>query len=409
MLCAVYFFTSRPEAKPRDVQQRVRTVKVVEALRHTAVPQITNYGEVIAVREAEFRAMVAGRLVDISEEFKDGAIITAGAQVAEIDRFEFELATRQAQANLSEAEAKLSELRTDLAAEKNLLQLTIEQITLRQRDRDRSADLVNKGQTSKKALDDANIALNIALEAREQRTQSVARASAKITQQLAAIQRLEAALSQARRNLDDTKLIAPFTGFVTDTKAALGKRLAVGESVGRLISSENLQVRFQLNNDDYARLIAQGKNDGLIGREVAIIWRLGAEEFSYQARIERRAAEIDPSSGGVTVYAGIENAGAASVAGDTLRPGAFVEVSFSDISYPNVLALPQEAIIDGTTVFVVNEGILDAVQVDVIRHTDHEVLVTTEPNIPLENSVLRVVAAPFPGIGPGLRVKVAGE
>ena len=168
------------------------------------------------------------------------------------------------------------------------------------------------------------------MELKEQRQQTVSRSVAKIPQQQAIIKRLSAALAQAKRNLEDTTIVAPFTGYLTDTGVALGKRLAVGESIGRLISSDNLQVRFQLNNDDYARLISQGKSDTLFSREVAVNWQLGEEMLNYRARIERRAAEIDPASGGVTVYATIlpDNSETTQPA-DALRPGAFVEISLA--------------------------------------------------------------------------------
>lgn len=406
---AAYFIKSRPEAKPRESDTAVRTVTAIEAAYATITPEITNFGEVIPSREAEFRAMVSGRLVFVANEFKDGAVITTGTKIAQVDPFEFELAVDQAEANLNEAEARLSELKSDASAEKKLLTLSLKQIELRQRDRDRSANLIKKGQTSKKALDDANIALNSALELKEQRQQTVARSVAKISQQQAIIKRLSAVLAQAKRNLEDTSIVAPFDGYLTDTSVALGKRLAVGESIGRLISSDKLQVRFQLNNDDYARLISQGKSDTLFSRELAIRWHLGDDVLNYRARIERRAAEIDPASGGVTVYATILASGAGSDTDfdlplNVLRPGAFVEISLADISYSNVISLPEDAVVDGDTIFTINDDVLQAQEITVVRRDAGQVLVRGE----IEEGT-RIVSVPFSGIGPGIVVRVLAE
>ncbi len=406
---AAYFIKSRPEAKPRDSDTAVRTVTAIEAAYATITPEITNFGEVIPSREAEFRAMVSGRLVFVANEFKDGAVITTGTKIAQVDPFEFELAVDQAEANLNEAEARLSELKSDASAEKKLLTLSLKQIELRQRDRDRSANLIKKGQTSKKALDDANIALNSALELKEQRQQTVARSVAKISQQQAIIKRLSAVLAQAKRNLEDTSIVAPFDGYLTDTSVALGKRVAVGESIGRLISSDKLQVRFQLNNDDYARLISQGKSDTLFSRELAIRWHLGDDVLNYRARIERRAAEIDPASGGVTVYATILASGTSSDTDfdlplNVLRPGAFVEISLADISYSNVLSLPEDAVVDGDTIFTINDDVLQAQKITIVRRDAGQVLVRAE----IEEGT-RIVSVPFSGIGPGIAVRVLAE
>ena len=398
---AAYFVASRPQARPRDSQELAQAVSVVIAKRATNTPVISNFGEVVASREAELRAMVAGRLVFIADQVQDGAVITAGAKIAEIDPFEYQLAVQQANANLAEAEARLQELRADFAAEKKLLTIAGEQIDLRRRDRNRSADLIKKGQTSKKALDDAEVALNAAKEAHAQRSQSLSRAESKIAQQQAAIQRLRALQAQAERDLEDTAIIAPFSGYLTDTGVALGKRLGVGESIGRLISNEALQVRFQLNNDDYARLISQGKSDTLLGRDINVTWRLGDSKLRYEGRIERRAAEIDPASGGVVVYARVTGADEPAQPTDALRPGAFVEVSLADISYPDVIALPEEALVDGNRIFTVNDDTLQSVRVDVVRRLDDQVLVRGE--IAAETAV---VTTPFATIGPGMRVRV---
>ena len=398
---AAYFIASRPEARPRDSKAIAQAVNVVLAERHTATPSIRNFGEVVASREAELRAMVAGRLVYVAEQLQDGAVIAAGTKIAEIDPFQYELARQQASANLAEAEARLQELRSDFGAEKKLLGIAQQQIDLRRRDRDRSKDLIKKGQTSKKALDDAELALNAANEAYQQRNQGVLRASAKIAQQEAAIARLSAVLAQAERDLQDTSIVAPFSGYLTDTGVALGKRLAVGESVGRLISSEDLQVQFQLNNDDYARLISQGKSDTLLGREVEVSWRLGDSLLRYSGRIERRAAEIEPASGGVEVYAGVASMEDNEQPSDALRPGAFVEVSLADISYPNVIALPVEALVGGDRIFSVVDDKLKTVRVDVVRRLDEKLLVRGDiaDDTP-------VVVTPFASIGPGVRVRV---
>ena len=406
---AAYFIISRPEAKPRDAGQLAQPVHVVLAQTTTATPSIENFGEVVAAREAELRAMVQGRLVYLADQFQDGAVIAAGTKVAEIDAFEYELALQQAAANVSEAEARLAELRADLVAERKLLGLSQEQIKLRQRDRDRSSNLIKKGQTSKKALDDANIALNAALEATEQRRQGVARAEAKIAQQQAALTRLRALHAQAERDLDDTVITAPFAGYLADTGVALGKRLAVGESLGRLISSDDLQVRFQLNNDDYARLISQGKSDALFSREVQVAWRLGENVLSYKGQIERRAAEIDPASGGVVVYARINRngdrdgnpQGDREQPNDALRPGAFVEISLADVSYPDVLTLPEAALIDGERIFAVHDDTLHSVKAELVRRIDDQILVRAEvaANTP-------IVTTPFATIGPGVKVRV---
>ena len=89
---AAYFIISRPEAKPRDAAELAQPVNVVLAKANTATPSIENFGEMVAGREAELRTMVQGRLVYLADQFQDGAVISAGTKIAEIDPFDYELA-----------------------------------------------------------------------------------------------------------------------------------------------------------------------------------------------------------------------------------------------------------------------------------------------------------------------------
>ena len=130
-------------------------------------------------------------------------------------------------------------------------------------------------------------------------------------------------------------------------------------------------------------------------------WRLGDSRLRYNGRIERRAAEIDPASGGVEVYARVAGAEDIEQPSDALRPGAFVEISLADISYPNVVALPKEALVSGGRIFSVSEDKLQTVRVEVVRQLDEQILVRGDivDDTP-------VVVTPFASIGPGVRVRV---
>ena len=67
------------------------------------------------------------------------------------------------------------------------------------------------------------------------------------------------------------------------------------------------------------------------------------------ARIE---LTIDPSSGGVEVYAEIT----ANPDGAPLRPGAFVEILLPDRLHQQVVELPASALYRGDTVYAIADG-----------------------------------------------------
>jgi multidrug efflux system membrane fusion protein len=400
-LIAAYLVGSRPKAQANPPTQAIRPVQIVAARYETLRPELRVYGEITAGREAEIRSMVAGRLISLDPHYRSGAYVEAGAQLAAIDPFEYEIALREQHADFAEAQAKLKELRADLKAQSSLIKLLDEQFSLRLRDSGRIANLALKNQSSEKALDDAKLALNLARQQRLQGMQSVSSLEARVEQQRAVVSRHEAKIDRAERDLLDTKLAAPFSGFLQDINVAIGKRVAVGESIGRLIDASGLEVRFALPNSDYARLVnAASSQQGsmqhpLLRTDISVVWRLGSASYNYGGIVERVGAEIDSSTGGVIIYARLIDGST-----DILRPGAFVEVFVPDLLYEKVIVLPAAAVSNDGTVYLVEDGKLVSREVTVVHEFGNKVFVRSD--IPPDTGI---VAEQFPDIGPGILVR----
>lgn len=401
VLLGGYLIASRPQALPNPPTEKVTPVTVIPAEFRKFQPDLHVYGEITAGREAEIRPMVAGRITALDEMFRSGAYVDSGQELVQIDRFDYEVAVRELQADLDEARAHLAELESDLVAARSTLKLLDEQIVLRDRDLARLAKLTKKNQSSEKAYDDAQIALNGAAQQRVQGRQQIDSLTARVRQQQAAVARNKARLDQAHRNLADTTITAPFSGYLQDVNVAIGKRVAVGESLGRLIDAANLEVRFELANADYARLVDAvdapvdaGRNP-LSDTQIEIAWRLGATAYEYHGRVERAGAEIDSTSGGVVLFARVSR-GPVGI----LRPGAFVEITLPGIAYESVLVLPESAVSDDNLVYIVRDDRLVPVTVEVLREFGDEFIVTGDipPSAP-------IVAEQFPTIGPGVAVR----
>lgn len=401
---AAWFVGSRPRAVPQAPQEKVWPVAVVDAVHRDIAPRIRVYGEVVAGREAELRAMVAGRLVEVAPGFRDGAFVSAGAKLAVIDPVDYEIRLAERRADLERARAALAELRRERDYEQKLLANADRQVELAARGLERSARLARSGTESQRARDEADMSLANAEQTRLQRAQAVARLDTRIDQLQAEFDRAQAELAFAERELAHTRVVAPFDGHLADVRLALGHRVAIGESLGRLIASRELEVRFDLPESDFARLIRAagadsdeaGGVDGVLGRPVDVEWRLGDASVGLDAKLSRVGAEIDPSMGGVRLYAALP--GDATDTG--IRAGAFVEVSVADVTYRDVVLLPAKAVSEDGRVYVLEEGRLNEAEVEVLREIGDDVVVRGTLA-----SGARVVANQFAGIGPGLRAR----
>jgi multidrug efflux pump subunit AcrA (membrane-fusion protein) len=103
---------------------------------------------------------------------------------------------------------------------------------------------------------------------------------------------------------------------------------------------------------------------------VRVWWRVGGRSLDYDARIERVGAEIVSTTGGVEVFAVIEDHGKQT----NLRPGAFVEVNLADKEYKNVLQAPESAIYGEDIVYVINDGRLAERRIQVLGYNGTDVL-----------------------------------
>ncbi|MFQ5955211.1 MAG: efflux RND transporter periplasmic adaptor subunit, partial [Kiloniellales bacterium] len=155
-----------------------------------------------------------------------------------------------------------------------------------------------------------------------------------------------------------------------------------------------LEARFHLSHAKFARLRRGGD---FIGRKARIVWRVHREVLTYEALIDRIDGRIDPASGGVDLFARIQNSGLHV----PLRPGAFVEVEIEGIPYHDVIGLPETALYEGDTVWVVEDGRLVPRTVEVAVRDGVRVYVRA--HIP-DGS--KVVTTRFPEIGRGVKVEI---
>ncbi len=386
-----YLRATKPHAEAQPARERVWPVTIVEAAPAEETPEYHAYGTIMAGRELELRPLVDGRITEVSDVLVEGGVVREGETLVTIDPFDFAIGVSARRAELDESRAKLAEIEADVDAERAMLEQDLRQVALSERDVDRRVTLRKKAATSEKALDDARIVLSERREAVQVRRQMVERLAARAAQQRARIALLEAWLRRDEKDLERTVLTAPFDAFVADVDAAIGQQVARNNPLARLIDATRLDVRFHLGAREFSRLIA---SDRYQDRPVRVMWRLGTEIREFEGVIERQESEIDPTTGGVELYARIKGTGI----GGPLRPGAFVEVYIPDRTYPAVVSLPQAAMHADDMVYKVVDGRLAVQRVTTVVRQEGSVLVAG-----LEPGTM-VVTTRFPEMGPGLRV-----
>lgn len=383
---------TKPEVKTRPPFPTVYSVETVRAERGDYRPAFTVYGETVASRSVELRSLVSGEVTSVSPNLKPGALVQQGEALVGIDRFNYEGALREAEANVAETRAKIQESRSRIAIEENKLLRAREQFEFAQRDLERIGSLRESGSATDKQAEEREFVASQRRATVEQTEINIEAEKSKLAQQQAALERLEWKRDQAERNLRDTVLAAPFTGVVRTASAEAGRMVGANDVVVTLYERDNMEVRFTLTDERYGRI--EAGDDPLIGRKVKVRWTVGSSERLYEATIVRIGAEIAAARGGVEVYARLDETG------NSIRPGAFVQVSVPDRRFAGHFRIPESAIYGGDTVYLDEGGVLKARKIAVAAWDGEYALVADG----LDEGA-QVLTTRISEIGEGLRVE----
>lgn len=122
----------------------------------------------------------------------------------------------------------------------------------------------------------------------------------------------EASEKIARKGVADTRLTAPFAGYIADKTADVGENVAPGQPVAKLVKIDRVKVKISVPEDEIARM--------KVGQEVRFsVASLGGA--SFMARVAEKSVSADPISRSYTVYATVDNPG------HRLLPGMVCDVS----------------------------------------------------------------------------------
>ena len=287
---------SQAKAAPPPLPQ----VTVAHPMRKTVADEEEYVGRFVAVDAVEVRARVSGYLEAI--HFRDGQMVDAGDKLFTIDRRPFQTARDQAQATLEQAKANLAFAEADLGRGRRLkLDTTITQQSL------------------------------------DQRVQATRVAEATVKAQ-------EAALQQARLDLEFTELKAPVSGRIGDRRVSIGNLVTGGTNGGTTLlatiqSTDPIRFEFTWDETAYLRFLRAHKDARSPGMSVPVKLKLIDEEkFSHAGRMDFIDNAIDRSSGAIRGRAELANPDG------TLTPGMFARIRVAMAPPAEALLVPDTAI-----------------------------------------------------------------
>ena len=360
-----YLLATQEVIEPQPRRETVRQVETVTVKLGDARPIYTAFGTVLAARTADLRFSISGEVESIANIFRNGRFVRKGDRLAALDT---ELLT-----------IARNEINEQIANEKRNIDSLETQLVLRQRQFDRVSEMKAAAVASDLRLDDANLALIMARNA--------------LDQSQSRLRQLRLSLKRAERNLRESMLTAPFDGMLSDVSIGEGRVVSSANPLAVLTDLSSLEVSFVVPAEVYA------ESTSLIGDPVSITWKAGGRSVqTVNGRIERAEGGVTAAEGGGRLYAALP---VPDGDGRTAIPeGAFVEVRLPTMLIEEVAVIPDVALFERDTVYVIEDGRAVARKVNVINRSDSLLYLEGE----LQDGDV-VITTRLPGLGKGVRVE----
>ncbi len=258
-------------------------------------------GRFEAFQEVDIRARVSGYLEKI--HFQDGQLVEVGDPLFSIDPRPYQAAVDVAQAEVSRAESQRG--------------LAAQEVT-------RARRLVNKKAMSQEELDSRSAALKTAQ---------------------ANIAAAQAALTNAKLDLEYTEITSPISGRISDRKIDIGNLIQTGglQVLTTIVSHEPVYFVFDVSEGDYLkyqrRLMGKGTSEMLDASQEIKVRLLDEEEFLHIGKLNFIDTRLDQGTSTIRLRALFDDN-----AKGLLLPGIFGRVRVPVGEPQNTLLVPDKAI-----------------------------------------------------------------
>jgi membrane fusion protein (multidrug efflux system) len=283
-----HFFGGAPKKKS-EVAHKPTTVQVEGVMKGPIARQTTLSGEVKAIDSIAVIVPTQGVVAEI--RFKEGEMVKKGDLLIRLD-------DAQARAELYEARARLKEAEGAYH---------------------RAKELDRRGFGSSSDVEKAYAQMNVA----------------------------KAQVDKARFMLSQTRVVAPFDGYMSIRHVSLGAFVTPNQEIANLVSLDPLYVDFSVPESLYSSLT--------LGSEISVTIP-GGDILPYSAKIAAINPSVDSVSRNVTARATLGNKD------NVLRPGMFAQVSLPLGREESALLVPENSVMkdgDRSFVFVVKGGRAD--------------------------------------------------
>ncbi|GIU81361.1 MAG: hypothetical protein KatS3mg006_0425 [Pyrinomonadaceae bacterium] len=384
-MISVLFFCACSNSNAKEEKSQEPEIEAIKVSVFKAeVREVSEYfeatGNLFGDAQTDVAPVVGGKVVEIN--FDIGSYVRKGDIMLRLDDRDAKIrleqavaqleqqrkAVQQAEASLETAIANLNQTKARLGLSENEDSYNIEdfpqvrsikaQLELAEKELKRAERLLESGDISRSAYDqrksqrdvlatqlaDARANAMVAMKAVESAKAQVKAAKAAVEQARAAIVTLEKQVEQAKKNLSDTVVTAPISGYIAERVADLGEYVSPNSKIATIVRTAILRVRIDIPEREIGLV--------KVGQSVSVQTNSYPDK-TFAGKIMRIAPSVNQTSRVLVVEAEVENGEG------LLKPGQFASVRIAKDKPKTTVMIPTSAVrTEGnkTKVFVVKDG-----------------------------------------------------
>jgi RND family efflux transporter MFP subunit len=315
-----HYFITHPVIPPSAPQQNLVTDVEVASLRPQSYQCVINTRGVMRPRtQTVIVPEVTGMILEIAPSFREGGYFRKGEVLVTIDNSDYLTELSVAEARQAQASALLEE------------------------EKARADQALDNWKRLGKTGEPGDLFL---------RKPQVAEAEKNLSS-------AQAAVEQARRNIERCRIRAPYDGRILEKSADVGQVVRQGEELGKCFATDTAEVRLPLSRYQitFLDLPSANQTDDTSGPKVEITAEMGGRKSTWTGHLTRVEGAMDEATQQLYVIATLPDPWTnPSPEGVNPKIGLFVDARIEGHLWDKTFVIPRRAVRTGNEVILIDES-----------------------------------------------------
>ena len=365
--------SKRNAPQQEEIVEASRPLLVIDVPQATVVPRVLGFGNARPGDIWSAVAEVKGRIVETHADLTAGSIIHKGEKVVSIDPTEFELQIARLEAEVAQIRAQQAELEAQKKNFQDALVIEEESLKLAESELERIGKLRETSSVTESEYEQASRTVLSQKQSVQSMNSSLNVLPAQQRALVASLESKQAALGQAKLDLERTTIQAPFDCRLSDVSLEVGQFVSAGQALFDAYGAAVTEVEAQMPLDQLRKLLdpnlgpmsissnAMQTIRNIFNVEAVVRMRTGDFTVEWEGRFDRIREELDLQTRTVRVVIAVDRPYENVIPGKRppLAPGMFCEVELRGAPRDGKLIVPRTSIRDGAVYLVNSESRLE--------------------------------------------------